>query len=287
MVEAARAIAADANPPNYVVLVNELQQGPEMARVLSEAGIPSFFLLNRLSDEQLAEAGDLQLVGSVTPDNEIAGYEMAMSLIEASRAAGTADDGVQILALLGDNATPAALQREAGLRRAVEEAGDAEIVRDFAVNWSAEEAEERTALFLSREQVDAIWAANDPISFGAQAAARDAGFTPGTDMFFAGLNWSAPALEAVDNGTMTLTHGGHFFAGAWAMVMLQDLHDGNGTAGTDVTFPMSAVTPANVSEFLVSIAPGDYDRIDFGSFLTSSAGGYAFTAEAILGAVGE
>ena len=288
MVDAVRDIASSADKPDYVVLVNELQQGPQMAAALSEVGIPSFFLLNRLSEEQLAEAGDLQLVGSVVPDNEIAGYEMAKSLIEAARSAGKDGDGVQILALLGDSATPAALQREAGLKRAVAEAGDAEIVRDFAVNWSADEAKERTALFLKRQQVDAIWAANDPIAFGAREAAEAAGFTAGSDIFFVGLNWSAPALEAVDDGTMTLTHGGHFFAGAWSMVMLKDIASGASAAGADVEFPMSAVTPENVAAFLRDIAPGDYEAIDFASFLLSAQNStnYSFTAESILGAAG-
>lgn len=289
MVKAAKTVSSKSVKPDYVILVNELDRGLGMAKTLTDAGIPSFFLLNRLAQDQIDKSQGLNLAGSVVPDNEIAGYEMAISLIEATRTAGKADDGIEIMALLGDKATPAALQREKGLRRAVAEHSDATIVRDFAVNWSADEAKEKTGLFLRRGSVDAIWAANDPISLGAQEAAVDAGFVPGKDIFFVGLNWSTPALVAVDGGTMTLTHGGHFFGGAWAIVLLNDMVSGHATPGGNYEFPMSAVTSQNVSAFLSSLATGDYDAIDFTLFSAASdtRDGYSFTADAILSATAE
>ena len=208
---------------------------------------------------------------------------MAKSLIQAARAAGKDEDedGVQIMALLGDLATPAAVERTAGMERAIEEAADVSLVRAMSVNWDAEEAANRTRKFLQKNRADAIWSANDPISFAAQSEAEAAGLQAGQDVFFAGLNWSRPALEAVHDGRMTMTHGGHFFAGAWSVVLLNDL------AGTDslgaVDFPMSAVTGANVDLFLDRLGDGDWQKIDFTRF-ASPDGAYDFSAQAILDA---
>lgn len=289
MVNAAIELAARRDKPDYAIIVNELMQGPQLLAELEDAGIPTFELLNRLTDQQraayIADGRTMEnVVGSITPNNEVAGYEMAWSLINAARDAGKGDDGVSMLALLGDAATPAALQREVGMRRAIEEAGDAVLVRSFPVMWSQETAYERTAKMLSRTTVDTVWSANDQISFGAQQAAREAGLVPGQDTFFAGLNWSADGLEAVAKRQMTLTHGGHFFAGAWSMVLLRDMHDGRLAPGSDIEFPMSAVDGSNVGSFLKSFESRNWNEIDFTQFSCGENGpeSYSFTAESIL-----
>ncbi|MGI6245307.1 MAG: ABC transporter substrate-binding protein [Pseudochelatococcus sp.] len=297
MAKAAQDIASRTGKPDVVVIVNELQQGPELLATLDKAGIKTFFLLNKLTDEQEAKAGKARqgvpnLIGSLIPDNEIAGYEMGRSLIVAARKAGKDKDGISILALIGDTATPAALQREAGLKRAVKEDPAAKIVRAIPVHWNRDTAKDRASAFLARETADAIWAANDPIAFGAMEAAREKGLKPGVDISFAGLNWSADALKAVKAGEMTLTHGGHFFGGAWSMVLLYDYMKGADFAsggGADVQFPMSAVTGENVDAFLAKLGAGDWERIDFASFSKAKAGvaNYTFSADAILAAAGD
>jgi ABC-type sugar transport system substrate-binding protein len=291
MVDAATELAARQDKPDYAIIVNELKQGPHLLAELEDAGIPTFELLNRMTEEQrmsyLEDGRTMEhVIGSITPNNEVAGYEMAWSLINAARDAGKGDDGISMLALLGDAATPAALQREAGMHRAIKEAGDVTLVRSFPVMWDQDTAYKRTVKLLSRISVDTIWSANDQISFGAQQAAREAGLTPGVDIFFVGLNWSAGGLEAVAARQMTLTHGGHFFAGAWSMVLLRDIHDGNLARGSNVEFPMSAVDGSNVEQFLTSFAGRNWDEIDFTQFSCGKDGpeSYSFTSRSILGA---
>lgn len=291
MVEAARSIAQRDTLPDYVVLVNELQQAPPMLRALQAVDVPVFVLLNRLTKAQRnsssvgAETLDA-IVGSIVPDNEVAGYEMAMSLIARARALGLAEDGVSMLALLGDAATPAALQREAGLMRAVAAHDDVELVRAFPVKWDERIAFERTKQALARLQIDAIWSANDQISFGAQRAAMRDGRVPGETMVFAGLNWSDEALQAVRAGRMTMSHGGHFFAGAWAMVILRDLADGRLQPGRHIRFPMSAIHPGNVDLFLERFGTRQWSAIDFSTFSLAQrpSGDYDFSADAIVAA---
>ncbi len=287
MVAAAQALAERSVLPDYVVIVNELQQAPQMLAALAPTGVPVFVLLNRLTEAQRGQVAGLEtIVASIVPDNEIAGYEMAQSVIAGARAAGRDEDGVALLALLGDAATPAALAREAGLRRALAEHDDVTLVRAIPVLWSRETAQERTARVLQRFELDAVWAANDQIALGAQAAVRDAGGMPGETVIFAGLNWSAEGLEAVRAGTMTLTHGGHFFAGAWAMVMLRDLADGALAPASHLHFPMSAVTAETVELFLDRFGDRAWEGIDFAAFSRARSGrpDYDFSSGALIAA---
>lgn len=293
MVAAAQQVAQRTDLPDYIVIVNELQQAPAMLTALNDVDVPVFVLLNRMTDEQQAELSQSKvrmdrIIGSVVPDNEIAGYEMAVSVVAAARANG-AQGPINALALLGDPSTPAALKREAGLRRALDEMEDVSLVRAFPVMWDRDIAYERTQSVLARFGVDVVWSANDQISFGAQQAAVEAGFSPGTDMFFAGLNWSDEGLNAVRSGTMTMTHGGHFFAGAWSMVMLRDHADGHLPAGSHIEFPMSAIRQENANLFLRVFGARDWARIAFDAFLLPNQlmGQYDFSASAILRATQE
>ncbi|MBX2855657.1 MAG: ABC transporter substrate-binding protein [Rhodobacteraceae bacterium] len=288
MLAAARDIAKRADKPDYVVLVNELEQGMAMQREMNRAGIKTFYLLNRLSDDQLAEFGPSEsstVVGSITPDNEIAGYEMAKSLILEAKRRLTAIDSIRIMAILGDTVTPAALEREAGLRRALAEEPSARLVRAFPVLWNKDEARRRASFALKVEKVDGIWAANDDLAIGAQEAASAMGRRPGEDLLFAGLNWSSDGLAAVQSGAMTMTHGGHFFGGAWAMVMLRDMAEGSAEPG-NYRFDMSAVHAKNVDLFIERIGDRDWGKIDFKTFSRSMGGrkSYDFCADAILAA---
>lgn len=134
-----REVVSRPDLPDYVLLVNELLQGPAMTKFLESTGIPYLFLFNRLSRQQrhdLERDGLLNhYLGSIAPNNHETGYMTAKALIKAQRAIGdTTKEKMQMLALLGDTATPAAVEREAGMRQAVAEAADVELVRAFSVD---------------------------------------------------------------------------------------------------------------------------------------------------------
>jgi ABC-type sugar transport system substrate-binding protein len=150
--------------------------------------------------------------------------------------------------------------------------------------WNHETAYERTASVLRRFHLDAVWAANDQISLGAQRAAIEAGEVPGQTMVFAGLNWSSDGLSAVRDGAMTMSHGGHFFAGSWSMVMIRDIANGVLPEGSHLNFPMSAVHSGNADQFLELFGSRNWDAIDFRNFTLSDGAhtDYRFIAESIL-----
>jgi ABC-type sugar transport system substrate-binding protein len=298
MVRNAEAIINAPDKPDFLILVNEYQEGARLLALADKAGIPTLMLLNSLTPEQRSTYGApgeklKNWIASLTPDNEIAGYEMALSLLPASFAPQENDlPPIALLTLAGDNNTPASQMRLKGLDRALNEFPQLNEQRRIPVNWSGDDAYKRTRLWLeSGQKLDAVWAANDAMALGAIKAMREAGLKPGVDVKVAGLNWSQEAIQKVIKGEMTLTHGGHFIAGAWAMVMLYDIvqgrdfNTGTGLAATEVHFPMTAINQGNAQDYLKYFGNQQWSDIPFKRFSLShsqKSKSYQFTLDKLI-----
>jgi len=287
--------AIKTTAPDYVIIVNENQQAPRLMEAAEARSIPILLLLNSLTEDQEKTFGTPRSIfknwiGSITPDNAVAGYEMAKSLEAAAQKSGKTTGPVTLLTLAGDFKTPASIERLAGLDQALKESKRLKEVRRLTVNWSEQDAYQRTAIMSRQTVVDTVWAANDPIAFGAIRALREQKLEPGCDFFVAGLNWSTEAVEMVRRGEMTLTHGGHFLAGAYAMVMLYNYDRGRDFAeiGTHIRFPMSAIDQENAELYARYFGDEDWSKIDFGALTRSqepNRRNYLFTLTSLLAAI--
>ncbi|MBL4798117.1 MAG: ABC transporter substrate-binding protein [Oleispira sp.] len=293
MVRNAEAVINGSDKPDFLILVNEYQEGARLLAMANKAGIPTLMLLNSLTPEQHSiydASGDPleNWIASITPDNEVAGYEMAKSLLPVTQPSQEGDlTPIPLLTLAGDNNTPASQSRLEGLDRALNEFPQLKEQRRISVNWSEDEAYKRTRLWLaSGEHLGAVWAANDAIALGAIKAIREVGLKPGKDVKIAGVNWTEEGIQYVMNGEMTLTHGGHFLAGAWSMVMLYDIvQDGGFSSRAEVHFPMTAINKTNAAEYVKHFSSREWTRIDFKSFSLThkkNATGYQFTLDKLI-----
>jgi len=281
--------------PDYFILVNEHQSAARLMQLMEGRPSKVLFLLNKLTPNQktILERRNIDLrsiVATIVPDDENAGYEMAEALFEDARRNGADQGKIRLLALTGDTSTPAGVLRELGMLRAVASNDDVELVHAIPAGWEETVAYERTRNVLMRTHVDVIWSASDDMAFGARRASDELGLKAGGDIFFAGLGWSRRGMDSVQNMEMSLTHGGEFFAGAWAMVMLRDHYfkSVKGEVFVDVLFKMSPITAENVAIYLNHLGDGNWDKIDFRRFCKSATGRshYDFSAEAILEAAG-
>ncbi|MEE4014292.1 ABC transporter substrate-binding protein [Roseibium sp. FZY0029] len=281
--------------PDYFILVNENQSAARLMQLMEGKPSKVLFLLNKLTPQQRVELErrniDLRaIIASIVPDNETAGYDMAQSLFDEARRLHPQVKEIRLLALTGDTTTPAGLQRELGMMRAVADNSDVKLVHAIPVSWNEELAFVRTRNVLNRTRIDVVWGANDDIALGAQRAAAEAGLHIGKDVLFAGLNWSTRGMDSVKSGKLTMTHGGHFFAGAWAIVMLRDHYFRRiqSEVSVDVMFTMSPITSQNVDVYLSRLGDSNWDKIDFAGFCKSisSRSHYDFSAAAILDAAG-
>jgi ABC-type sugar transport system substrate-binding protein len=291
----ARELAARSDPPDYVIVVNEKLAADEMVRVLDRAGIKVFVLLNTFLGDQAKEMGRPRekyrsWIGSLVPDNQVAGYTIAKRIIEKAMQAGLfAPDGrIHLVAITGDYVTPAAIARNKGLEMAVKEYAKVELEQVFVGEWSKDKAKYQMQGALKRyPEVSALWAANDPMALGAIEAIVEAGRKPGKDIMIGGLNWDTPALEKIRQGEMVTSVGGHFMAGAWAMVLLYDYHHGKDFAsrGAQLQYTLfGALDQENVDQYLQQFGDGDWRKVDFTRFsrvLNPQGTDYTFGIESL------
>jgi hypothetical protein len=101
------------------------------------------------------------------------------------------------------------------------------------------------------------------------SASKQLGYKPGENVFIGGIDWSKDALEAIQRRELTASVGGHFFEGAWALVLLHDYINGRDFADIDgVTMKtnMQLVDKTNVSYWQSFIDKKRWDNMDFRSF---------------------
>lgn len=307
MKQLAMANILSEKKPDAIVLVNEEQASVELMEAADARGIKVLMLLNDIvgkDREATGEPGERfkNWLAAIVPDNRSAGRRMAEKLAEfAGDKAPSAQHARPIVAFYGDTITPASIDRNGGLHDVLA-SGETGLELDHALiaDWNREKA--RTLMNrvlqhygrLGKRRPVGVWAANDPIALGAADALRENGLVPGQDVGVVGLNWSPEALEAVREGTLLMTDGGHFFGGAWAMVVLRDYFDGTDLTKADPTvrFAMSPVDANNLDSFQGSVGTvimrDAFDEIDFTRFLVGKNGSpanYDFSLGALIAAV--
>ncbi|SCK22500.1 ABC transporter substrate-binding protein [Vogesella sp. LIG4] len=276
-VEFAREIAArpKARRPDYVILSNDYGTAPEILKLLDGAGIRTFLAFSGRGDDKGPEpmgAPRTQFhlwLGSLEPHAEDAGYQSARALIQKGRKAGLprVAGKLQLIAIGGDRSTPTSMLRDAGMRRAVAEAGDVELVQEVYAAWTRERSAEQSEWLYKRyPQARLVWAGNDLMAFGAMDTWRKQGGTPGKDALFSGINTSAEAMQALRDGSLTALSGGHFIAGAWSLVMLYDYDRGIDFApdGLEQDRSMFTLFDATSAErFMRDYGNLDFSHVDF------------------------
>lgn len=284
-------------PPDFLILVNEFQAAPELLRAAEAKGIKVFMLLNSFADKQAAAMGTpgtryRNWIGSLVPSNKGAGARMANHLIRCMAESG-AEKPYHVLALAGDTTTPASIELTAGMRAAFAAGGiTIALDRHFHTNGQKPDGKRLTLNYLAWTKTHkispaGIWAANDALALGAVEALHETGYEPGRDVCVVGLNWSPEAIDLVAEGKMVATDGGHFLAGGWAMVMINDYlrNDARVPIG-NATFGMASIDNTDVSEFLAAFGDRDWRRIPFPRF-ARGAGFYDFSLTRILALLGQ
>jgi ABC-type sugar transport system substrate-binding protein len=293
----ARDFLGERPPPDYLIATNDLGAGGAIIKLADAANVPIILLDNDLDQKEWAEYGEPRTkyrhwLGSLVPDHEGGGYGVAEAILtEAVRL--KKNPPLKLFALAGDVGTPASNDRVRGLKRAVGVMSkllgpqSVQLVDVRNLDWSEERAQTAVREFVQAGQrIDAVWAANDNMAFGAITALREAGYKPGVDVIVSGLNWSQGAIDRVLKGEMAVTYGGHFLGGAWAMVILRDYHDGRDFAEEDVRlqFPMSAIDPA-VAQRFPKIGKLDWRNVNFTRFSKTrnpEITHYNFTPDVVL-----
>lgn len=235
--------------------------------MLGNAGIKSFAAFSGLLPQErrlwAPRQGLPLLLGSLEPGARDAGYLTAKALVMAGlkEANLEADGRLQLLAIAGDRSTPVSILRNEGMRQALaEHAAQVELNEMVTADWRRDLAAEQARVLLQRHpQARLLWTGSDQMAFGAMDSAAQAGRKPGSGLLLSSINTSPEAMQALIDGRLSALAGGHFMAGAWALVMLYDHHQGRDFAdeGLQLERPMFMLfDKASAQRFLSRFGTG-------------------------------
>lgn len=217
--------------PDYLVVAAEKTTLLGQLAAAEQAGIPVFLAFNAVTADREQVGYPRQRfsrwLGSLSPKAEEGGYLAAKALILHAIGALPADTPLGMVALAGDRSTHTSLQRNQGLLRALAEFPQVTLHQQVHADWSYDKALQQSRYLLRRyPEAQLIWSASDLQAFGAMEALYESGRTPGKDVFVSAMNATQAGLEGLLDGRLTALAGGHHMAGAWAIVLLHDYHQG-------------------------------------------------------------
>jgi ABC-type sugar transport system substrate-binding protein len=109
-------------------------------------------------------------------------------------------DGKNVVELVGNVGSSAAMDRGQGFREVMSECG-IEIVESQTANWDATEGREVMEAWLNeRDDIDGVFAQNDEMGLGAAQAIDEAGLDPGDDIKILTVDATAGAFRAMIAG---------------------------------------------------------------------------------------
>jgi ABC-type sugar transport system substrate-binding protein len=208
-------------------------------------------------------------IGQRTPDDHLGGYDLADILIEKANT-DQANNKPKIVALSGSSEAQASKDRLAGLQNRVDSDRKLSVSRVFTTTWTRESAREATQEMLSKyPDTDIVWTVSGEVALGSIEQLKASDQHPERDILVGSFDWSSEGLNAVKNGEIAVSIGGHFMEAGWALVMIYDYHNGidfKNDPGIKSVTSMQPITISNIDEYLERLGDRNWSKIDFSEF---------------------
>jgi PAS domain S-box-containing protein len=234
---------------NGIIFSTYQNTGEQILRIAEKNSVPSILINSQLPQADLLPRTKYAYwIGSVLPDDEKTGSVLIQQLINEARQSGI--ERFNVLALEGNPKDESSIARIRGLRSFMKHLKEVNSFKIVAGNWNQIKAQE---IFLSyyktQSDVNIVWCANDNMALGVLKAIKELGLEE--KIVVGGVDWDKAAQEAILNGRMDVSVGGHFLDGAWAAVLLYDYLNGIDFANERLQFesPMVGITRANLKKF--------------------------------------
>ena len=193
----------------------------------------------------------------VGPSDEEAGYQMANALFDAIE---PAEDGTRHIAVVNGTAgTSVAIDRRAGLERALSENPDVRVVGEVDGNFVRDTSQTVfESLWRGNPEIQGVWAANGGTATGVITAIRNAGMEPGEDIPVVGMDLNPENVDAVEQGDLLFDIGGHWLQGGFALVLMHDHLKGEEIPAEDanVKLDLLPLTQDRVEQFRADFPDG-------------------------------
>lgn len=284
-IEIGKEILHQANRPEFLLLINEDGMAERLLPEADSLGVKCILFNEGLSEQFLSEIKKPAsqtyncLVSQVLPNDSLAGYLLAKELFtkklrEQKRAT--------VLALSGSPRTSSSILRKRGFQQALREYPDISVLQVIPAHWLEEKAEFITKQAFKRyATIDIIWSASDLMALGALKSAHE----QNSNSIVGGIDWASFAFEKVEKNEFTATVGGHFFDGAWALILLHDYVKGIRPKVHYLSNSFYAITSDNIDVYKELLISDNWDFINFkkfSKFWNKDLKEYTFTLNDIL-----
>ena len=223
--------------------------GERILQISEKNSVPAILINSQLPQADLLPRTKYKYwIGSLLPDDEKAGSVLIRQLINEASQKGI--ERFNVLAVEGNPKDESSTDRVRGLRNFIKHLKELDSFKIGAGNWNPKSASEIfQSYYRSRPDVNVVWCANDNMALGVVEAIEALGLEK--KIVVGGVDWDMAVQEAILNGRMHVSVGGHFMDGAWAAVLLYDYLNGIDFANERLQFesPMVGITRANLNKF--------------------------------------
>lgn len=270
--------------PDYLLLINEDGIAERLLVEADSLNIKCVLFNEGLSDKFIEKHGDPvkrfpNLITQLLPNDSLAGYLLATQLIEEGRKRNTP---IELLGLSGSPRTSSSILRTKGLQKALKENPDVNLTQIIPAHWREEKAAYITAQAYKRyPNINLIWSASDLMAKGAYTSLT----SKENSCILGGIDWATFAFDMIKKGSMQSTVGGHFFDGAWALVLINDHAHNIPQKKKYISNSFFTISSENISTYYPLLMKNKWDFIDFTTFSKScnkSRKNYDFTLTEIF-----
>lgn len=225
--------------------IDALVMGPQDASVCAgitatckEKDIP-VVIIDRWPGDDLT-AGD-DYICFIGPNDEEAGYQMAINLIE--------NGCTKLVGIGGYQGTSVAEGRKAGLDKALEENPDVELLQFEYAGENMDDGDEAFRnLYQAHPDLDGVWCYNDSLALAAVNVLKENNKIG--DVKVGGMDLLNPAVESMQAGELWFSTGGHYMQAAFGLVVAYDAVNGIEYDGAEnIQLDLLAVNQDNLEQF--------------------------------------
>ncbi|WP_159084101.1 substrate-binding domain-containing protein [Saccharobesus litoralis] len=218
---------------DYVISTLPQQNENALLQALEKRQIPLLSIKSNLSqlDNQVSsprQAYPLWL-GHITIDDVYAGFVAAKQLINhAAKHTGCkpAECRFNLMAISGEQYSPIAQQREAGLRRALKYSQQVNLVQTINSDWSPESAYGLMNQALQKNSAELFWVADADIARATVTSLGYNNFIAGEHALVGAIGWSNDVVDLIEFGNLEFSLGGDFMLAGWALILMTDYLSG-------------------------------------------------------------
>lgn len=266
--------------PDYVIFMPYKESIIQTFNALEKARIP-FVTLEKIYGEKkaalvgLPQAKYQYWLGEMYNDNIKASTELSKTLINHAIKLNNKRALQTAIAITGDNFI-GSFKRWHGFKQVCDQYQQLTLAQVIRANWSRNIARSKYA-FLRKKypNIAIVWTASDQMALGVVDELKNQQRNTGKPIIIGGFDWIPEALNAIKNGELTASVGGHFLQGAWTLIKIFDHHQGKKVfkkLDDTAYIEMLVADKTNIERYHFLATELDLERINFAKFsLTHSA----------------